>query len=199
MVIVNDFVDGDYGISLGYNISEEVKVNTYTQGNQANALIATLNNGNIVTIWQSADSGGHSGYFMQMFNQQGQKLGVETNIDNTIDFLLLRESIAVLNNGGFVVSGYKSASESPETDGIYLQIFDENGNQLGSDIWVNDETTFNNSDSSITSLASGNIVVSWTNEEGRDGNDFGIYAQMFSINGVKLGDEILVNTNTNGA
>jgi Ca2+-binding RTX toxin-like protein len=64
--------------------------------------------------------------------------------------------------------------------------------RIGNQYRVNSTTTGNQLDSSVTNLANGDYVVTWTST-GQDGSGGGIYAQRYSALGVAIGGETLVN------
>ena len=51
-------------------------------------------------------------------------------------------------------------------------------------------------DSAITGLTGGNMVVVWTDENDLDGNSYGVFARIIDADGVPLGDQFLVNSET---
>ncbi|ASG24922.1 calcium-binding protein [Nitrospirillum viridazoti] len=63
---------------------------------------------------------------------------------------------------------------------------------------VNSYTDGDQTAPSVTFLANGSYVVTWTSA-GQDGDGAGIYGQRFAADGQKLGDEFRVNTVTAGA
>ena len=111
-------------------------------------------------------------------------------------------SIQSLANGRFIVT-WNDDSESPDDNEDYAvrgQIFDADGDKFGGEFLVNTITEERQGTTSITSLADGRFVVTWTDEsaavgQGDESND-AVRGQMFNIDGTKSGDEFLVNTIT---
>lgn len=70
--------------------------------------------------------------------------------------------------------------------------------KVGSEFLVNTQTANNQSEPTITSLAGGGFVVSWTDESrtAPDADATGIRAQVFDAAGARLGAEFVANTVT---
>ena len=103
-------------------------------------------------------------------------------------------SITTLADGSYVVS-WTSYNQDGNSDGIFMQKFDSNGDKIGSETSVNTYYSSNQNDSMITGLNNGSFVVTWTSY-GQDGSYNGIYMQRFSSDGEKLGAETQVNETT---
>ncbi|MGB0405404.1 MAG: Ig-like domain-containing protein, partial [Fusobacterium sp.] len=116
-------------------------------------------------------------------------------------------NVSSLNDGGYVVvwsAGIYSEfghnlDPKREPDGslmgIFSQRYDEKGEKFGEKIQVNTYTNDLQIAPSVDTLENGNYVISWTSK-GQDGDDFGVYSQIFKINGEKIGEEKQVNTYT---
>jgi len=191
-IAVNNFSDGDYGITLG-NIPDESQVNTYTAGNQLNSSITNLSNGNFVISWTSDYAADHpAGMYIQIFDASGGKLGAETFVDNAF---YQNFPITALDNGGFVISW---TGEDEYSAGIFMKKFDASGNELGEKTLVNTNTYDSQSNPSIATLSNGDFVISW-DSPWTDSSGLGVCMQRFDANGNKLGVETLVNTYINNA
>ena len=69
---------------------------------------------------------------------------------------------------------------------------------VGGEFQVNTNTTGNQYYPTVTSLSNGDFVIAWRDESGNDGNLAGVFGQIFSATGVKIGSEFQVNTYTTG-
>jgi Ca2+-binding RTX toxin-like protein len=73
--------------------------------------------------------------------------------------------IAVGPDGSFVVAWQDDSGAGVDSDAaIYLQAFNASGGTIGSQIVVNTTTSGDQLDPSLTALADGRVVVSWTDE-----------------------------------
>ena len=64
-----------------------------------------------------------------------------------------------------------------------------------SEFQVNTHNTLNQFESSISKLTDGKFVITWVSEN-QDGSSWGIFAQMYNIDGSTFGSEFQVNTHT---
>ena len=69
----------------------EIALNTTTAGDQRAPAAATLANGNVVVVWESADAGG-KGVFGQLFNASGAKIGADDSSHSAASTLRLLTS-----------------------------------------------------------------------------------------------------------
>ena len=114
---------------------------------------------------------------------------------NSTTFGFQRESsITALADGRFVVSWWDRSEGSDIRVQVFAQVFNADGSKAGTEFLVNTTTALSQYDSSITALADGRFVVSWTDFSFGGGND--IRAQVFNADGSKAGMEFLVNSTT---
>ncbi len=107
------------GIALG----PEFQVNTYTESYQMSAAIAMNNIGNFVITWHSRLlDGSEFGIFAQRYNNQGQAIGSEFQVNtytaNFQDFV----AIAIDQKGNFVIT-WESYGQDGSDDGIFAKMF----------------------------------------------------------------------------
>ena len=108
----------------------------------------------------------------------------------------MHPAVAALAGGGFVVT-WTSRGQDGSGYGIYGQRYAADGTPVGSEFRVNTFTTSDQRFPSVTALADGGFVVTWTSN-GQDGSDSGIYGQRYAADGTAVGSEFRVNTFTNG-
>jgi len=180
---------------LGSMIGSEFQVNTYTFQGQGDPCVTNLTNNNFVVTWESYPhllDNSDSGVYGQLYDGSGNNIGSEFQINTYIDRTQAYPSSASFGNGNFVVvweSWYQDGSQQ----GVYGQLFDENGVKIGSEFRVNTYTNNAQTDPSVASLTNGNFVVTW-NSNLQDGSSWGVYAQLFNGIGAKVGNEFRVNT-----
>ncbi len=94
----------------------------------------------------------------------------------------------LLKNGGavFVWQGGTTAFR------IYARFLKPDGTFATGDVLVNSYVQGNQIDPVVASLSDGNVVVVWSSF-GQDGDLYGVFAQLFSSTGAKIGDEFQVN------
>ncbi len=122
--------------------------------------------------------------------QLGDEFPVNTTTSSNEQF----SAVTALADGGFVVT-WSSFGQDDSGFGIYGQRFAANGDPLDNEFQVNTTTTGNQIFSTVTALADGGFVVTWSSF-GQDDSGFGIYGQRFDANGDTVDDEFQVNTTT---
>ena len=100
--------------------------------------------------------------------------------------------VALLKNGGAVVAWEGGARSSKD---IYVRFLMREGGFASSDIIANTYTDGIQSHPAVAVLEGGNVVVLWSSA-GQDGSGTGVYGQLFSPAGAKIGAEFLVNQTT---
>jgi len=173
-------------------------VNSNNYEYQGNATLCEIANGKFVVCWESSgQDGSYYGIFAQVFDKNGNKIGTEFQVNSSTYLYQESPSISGLSNGGFVISWQSSHEVSEFGSDIYAQIFDNDGNKIGTEFKVNSYVDSAQSDPSVSGLTDGGFVVCWESYE-QDGNGYGIYAQLYNNNGTRIGTEFIVNSSTQG-
>ncbi|MEN9358914.1 MAG: hypothetical protein RL095_449 [Verrucomicrobiota bacterium] len=103
-------------------------------------------------------------------------------------------AVVTLKDGSFIVA-WSSSGQDGDSYGVYAQMFASDCTRLGSEFRVNTTTVNSQGDSDITVLSNGNYVIVW-NSDGQDGSSNGIFGQVFSPNGDRIGGEFQINSYT---
>ncbi|MCA9734541.1 MAG: T9SS type A sorting domain-containing protein [Deferribacteres bacterium] len=193
--------------SLGYDIytqiynekyektGEEFRVNTFTDTTQSYPSIATLSNGGFIISWQSDEQDGdRTGIFAQQFQENGEKLNDEFQVNTYTNYYQSTPKIAALSEGGYVICWVSNGQDNSGSC-IIAQLFDESGQKHGTEFLVNTHTLNHQSTPSIVASLNGGFIICWSSLE-QDGSEFGIFAQRFDKNANKLDKEFQVNTFT---
>lgn len=188
----------------GVKVGSEFLVNSATLNDQVQPKITGLASGGFVVSWQDhSGEGGDSvgsGIKAQIFNASGEKVGAELLVNTATPNDQEQATITGLASGGFVVSwqDHSGVGGDGSGSGIKAQLFDAGGGKVGAEFLVNTATLNDQGQPTITSLASGGFVVSWTDQSGvgDDNSTAGIKAQLFDGSGAKVGGEFLVNSAT---
>lgn len=187
---------GQNGAPLG----AQFPVNTTTANGQLGPSVTALADGGFLVSWESEqqdDVDGSTGIYAQRYDANGVAQGGEFLVNATTLNDQIETSIAGLTGGGFVAVWAADAQDG-DGFGIYAQIFDADGDPVGSEFRVNTETDEWQLFPTVTALADGGFVVTWTSDL-QDGDDFGVYAQVYEADGDPVGVEFRVNTTTNAA
>lgn len=183
-------------------VGSEVRVNTTTAGGQQTfaqspKAVAMAPNGDYVVTWadQAADGSGW-GVYAQRYNSAGVAQGTEFRVNKTITDDQTNPTAAMDANGNFVIT-WSSFQNGTDYD-IYARRFDANGNALGNDFRVNNETLNHQQYSSVAMDASGDFVITWASQN-QDSNSWGVFARRYNASGSAQGSEFQVNTWFSGA
>jgi hypothetical protein len=121
---------------------------------------------------------------------------VEFQINETTENYQGSTEICSLTNSKKAVV-WRSEQQDGNGKGVFARVIDILGNPLTGEIQIN---TYSNNDQflpDISSWPNGEFVVSWTSEY-QDGDEEGVFARRFDVNGHPLGPEIPVNVYTLG-
>ena len=177
-------------------LDEEKQVNTNYIDEQKNPKIVYLSQGNFMIIWQAYSNplGTAWDIIGQVFNSSGYKVGGEQRINGYSSGYQELPQADNLNDGIVVV--WQSFGQDGSGNGIAQRKFSFLGNVLINDVIVNTNITGNQNNPYIKKISEDKFVVTWESF-GQDGSELGVYAQIFYNNFTRIGQEFLVNTETN--
>jgi len=173
----------------------ETRVNTYTTGLQGHSSVVALADGGWVVTWHS-DDGENSPYdiYQQRYNADGTVKGGEILVNSYTANSQDQPVVTALDDGGWAVAWMSNGVDSWNY-GIEFQRYDDNGDAASSETAANVYFSDNQLDTQITTLASGQFLLTWTSY-GQDGSGAGIYQRLFNADGTAASDEEQVNTTT---
>jgi len=180
-------------------VGDEFLVNSITAGGQSASSITPLAGGGFVVTW--TDSSGALGdsdrsIAAQMFDANGNPVGDEFLVNTQTTGAQVFPIITALPGGGFVICWLDENGPAGSNYALKAQIFDANGDPVGSEFLVNSVAPFIGP-AAIASLPGGGFVITWTDIDPTFGDtDASVHAQIFDANGAKVGSEFLVNTKT---
>jgi hypothetical protein len=187
----------------GGALGQEFRVNTNTTGEQSNSALVSLATGDWVLAWQSsssqADASGSYNYdiYAQRYAGNGTTLGTEFRVNTNTTREQPNLVLVSLTSGDWVVAW--TGTQTGNAD-IYAQRYAVNGSVLGQEFRVNTNTTGEQSNPALVSLATGDWVLAWQSSSSQadasGSYNYDIYAQRYAGNGSTLGTEFRVNTNT---
>jgi len=187
----------------GTAVGGEFLVNSTTASNQDIPTIAALVDGGFFIAWQSNGDQDGSGFgiFGQRFDAAGVPVGGEVQVNSTSANNQTLPAVTALADGGYVVAWQVDGSQDGWGIGIFAQRFDAAGAAVGGEFQVNTFNIADQSEPSISALASGGFVVTWRGggydwAPNQDADSWGVYARIYDANGVAVSGEILVNTTT---
>ena len=181
--------------SAGSPTGSEFQVNTTTTNEQKDPSVAALDDGGFVVTWESKDQDGDNwGIYGQRYDSAGSAVGSEFRINTTTASEQRDPSVAVLDDGGFVVT-WESKDQDGDLWGIYGQRYDSSGTATGSEFQVNTTTANEQKDPWIAALDDGGFVVTWQSKD-QDADNWGIFGQRYDSAGDPVEFEFQVNQET---
>jgi flagellin-like hook-associated protein FlgL len=188
----------DPSVTTPQKVGGEFQVNTHTTGDQIEPSITALSNGGYVIAWSdgSGRDGDLQGIFAQVYGSNGNPLGSEFQVNSHTASVQSAPSITSLNDSGFVVIYHSNGGSADDSSyGVYGQRYDASGTEVGSEFLLNNVTSGDQKYPSVTSLSDGGFVAAWASL-GQDGDDYGVYGQLFDSSGNKSGQEFRINSTT---
>jgi Ca2+-binding RTX toxin-like protein len=165
---------------------------------QNHSTVADIPGFGYVVLWQGPGYNTtfpfESGIFGQCYNYAGEKVGSQfqaTGSDTTGD--LSNADVIATGNGLFAVSWSAPDGSSP---GLFLGPFRFGGSTGGTAIQVNQDEDGSQDYSQITTLANGNILVTWQSSSGA--TNPGVFARLYDNFHQPLGDQFQVNSSPAG-
>lgn len=169
-------------------LNPDPTVNSQGAGKYDPAL-TPLSSGGFVAIWEGHCIRG------QIFDASGNKVGAEFQVGAS-PVSQQMPAITTLVNGRFVAAW--TEQDGVGSYSVYGQVFSETGTKIGTQFLVDSVAANGQFDPTITALADGRFVAAWTDSvaSGDDTSGLAVRAQVFDADGIRIGEEFLVNTTT---
>jgi hypothetical protein len=174
----------------------EIAVNQGWRGHQAQPAVAALARGGVVIVWTSQVTGQSPPRVQaRLFDADGEPLGDEFPVSNQTPQFETLPGVAVARDGRFaVVFSVFDAEMNPA--GIHLQRCEADGRRVGDELVVSGPHRASQIEPVIAATPDG-YVVAWLDAES-DGDDYGVLARRFDLEGRSLGEAFVVNTTRQG-
>ena len=126
-----------------------------------------------------------------------------TSVSSALDATQARptRSVAMAADGSFAITWSSKGQDGLGSEwGAYVRFFKPDGTPKGAESRVNTNNPNNQSTTSIALLANDNYVVTWSddNPAALDNSLSGVYARIYKADGTAVGNEFLINQNTDG-
>lgn len=195
---------------------EDPLVHRLAVGRQDSPAVATNANGDFVIVWvewtPAVDPVTGSpvvdpvtgvqlqwgDIYAQRFNNRGEKVGSQIFVNTYRTGNQHQPAVAMDNFGNFVVvwagEGWAAGEINiVEREGIFARVFDALGQPITDQFQVNQYRPNVQDRPRVAMDADGDFVVTWTSY-GQDSDKDGVFARMYTLQGVPKGPEFLVNT-----
>ena len=185
--IDNGAIRSQVFFSNGTKLGAEVLVSAPGAIEAGPPAIAALTDGRYVVTWADGLGGpgddSFSAVLAQIFNADGTASSGRFVVNTNIFFDQWAPDITALSDGRFLIAWADSSQTGTDTTGqsVRAQLFDANGIKSGAEFLVNTTTAGNQFDASVTELADGRIVISFTDlsMSGGDSSVSAIRSQIF--------------------
>lgn len=185
-----------------FDMSAPFLVNSTTQSTQAASASASIPGMYSLVVWQDSSLQGDNslqGIKGQYFDETGQKLGAEFQVNSTISSAQVVPDVVAVGNAFFVTwTDYSGQGGDASGSSIKVKMLAPSL-PSSADILVNTTTLGAQTAASLHALANGSIVVTWTDASGVAGDASGQSIQGRVIFGSSAGPQFLINTTTTGA
>lgn len=162
------------GIAQG----SEVRVNTFTQGDQSDAWVSMNSLGTFVVVWNSAlQDGSGSGVFAQRYDAAGNPQGGEFQANTFTTSDQVFPSVAMDAAGRFVVA-WQSQGQDGSGYGVFGKRYAADGSPVGGEFQLNIYVNSDQFNPFLAMLPGGNFMAVWISF-GQDGSNEGVFGRRF--------------------
>ncbi len=173
----------------GLRMGQSFRVNAVTQGDQTTPVVAILNDGSAIIVWQHGPVGsaevhgrviGNDGILREEMVLSGAGKDI-----NTLN-------VAASPKGGALVVWSQAAGDG-DGFGVMARPLAVNGVPSAPERSINSFTLGNQRGSTVTALADGSYVASWISEGQTGGENVDVVLRKISANGSPAGSEVLAS------
>src|SRR5438128_6768753 len=183
---INSNLSGSFGV---------FRVNERGAGDQQLPRVSLLNKGGAVFVWQSGSSGTEDIY-ARFLGPDGTLLTGDVQVNTYTKAQQITPVVAALADGSAVIA-WSSYGQDGSMLGVFAQRFSSAGEKLGGEFRVNQFASYNQRSPAVSALDNDNFVVVWVSEQQRFENSVDLYARLYRSSGEPVGNEFLVNSQTN--
>ncbi|KPG00112.1 hypothetical protein IP87_03475, partial [beta proteobacterium AAP121] len=185
----------------GVAVGGQFLVNSVSTGTQYHDAVASYDGGYAV-VWASSQAGGNAfDIYLKRYDNTGAITTAETRVSVVAASAQTGTQelpdVAAYANGNLVIVWQDANGNDGASYGVFARLYDATTGTFGDTFLVNGTTTGNQYEPSVAVLSDGGFVVTWRSDN-QDGASAGVYAQVFTAAGAKVGGEFLVNETTAG-
>ena len=172
-------------------LGKEFQINATSSGNQAEPAAAMDAAAGFVVAWQGPGliEDDREDIFAQRFDPNGLPIGGEFQVNSYTSDQQLFPSVAINNDGTFIVVWESSNTPEQGDKAICGQLYDSNGVESGAEFFINAEPSVCRYPD-VAADANGNFAVVWMDDKSSNS----IMAGLFDPNGAPRTESFQVNT-----
>lgn len=181
-------------------VNAEFRVNNFTDGSQVDSSVIIFPDESFLVVWCSTYSLENGtqvyGIYGQRFDAWTNRIGMEFPVSSVSTYTRNFPTIARDGVGNFVVVWDAARDLGDYYRDVYAQLFFANGTKNGLEFKVNiRDNAYTQAHASVAKSLSGNFIIVWehwvNNENASD-----VFAQVFDLNGTRIGPIFRVNEYT---
>ena len=147
----------------GNELGDRITVNSQLDSYQWDPRIAMDNEGNFIIAWYSWEQdGSRGGIYAQRFDENGNKLGEEFQVNSHTQDNQYSPDIAMNRSTNDFVIAWQSWDQDGDYGGIYAQRYNNQGSKIGGEFRVNTITEGSQGEPRIAMNNIGDFVTAWT-------------------------------------
>ncbi|MBW4516724.1 MAG: calcium-binding protein [Timaviella obliquedivisa GSE-PSE-MK23-08B] len=185
-----------------FTISDQLTSASALVSDQARPMraVAMAADGSFAITWssrgQDGSVGSEWGAYVRFFDQDGTPTSAEIRVNPNTDKNQSTTSIALLQNGNYVVTWSDDNEILPDVSlsGVHARIYQANGTAVGGEFLINQDTDGDQYNSAIATSANGKFVVTWVSNADLIDVENGVRARVFNSDGTAFGNEFQVNS-----
>jgi hypothetical protein len=187
--------------SSGNKVGDEFLVNPTNMGFESSPTIAMDASGNFIIAFvvsqKELNCTNYSKIYALRYDSSGNKIGNAIQVNSTAYGDQLDPSAAMDSKGNFIIA-WQSKGYWSFCSNINAQRFDNDGNKVGKQFQVNNNTLYENGYPCAAIDSNGNFVIAWASSlyDLNCKNKYLINAQRFDNNGKEVGKQFQVNSYT---
>ena len=186
---------GIFGQKISHSldkIGNEFRINTTIKRAQMLPKVLVLPNDNFVVCWYDMYGISGKSIVLQFFDNLANKIGNEIIVTDENDRYIYDINLNYLNSDKLSIA-WSGISDSSSWMHVYAQVFDLQGNKIGSHKKLS-SLPGNKFDLSVSILENGNIISCYQNIYSNDITKWRLYCQLLTNNFEKIGMEFKVDS-----
>lgn len=159
--------------------------------------VAGLSDGRYVAAMQGlAPDFPGSPWVVQIVDPEAWEKSAPVQVSEHLEGNQAQFELAGTEAGGFAVVWMDNKQDGSGW-GVVARLFDGDGNPVWEELVVNTTTYVDQREPAVAVLSNGNLLVVWQSQS-QDGSKDGVYGQLISADGAKVGSEIQLHAITEG-
>ncbi len=189
----------------GTRVGDAIRIDGHQTDRLSAPAISAMEDGGFVAAWQSLDVGDEGwNLFGRFFGPDGKALTDERRVHASAVLNQIAASVATLNAGAVVVAFQNEKGDNALYD-ILAAYLSADGRRLKDEFRVNTHVqlipSYGKMRPAVASNGTDRFVVVWGDFHGRtpqDGDGYGVFGQVFSFDGRRIGEEFQVSETGQG-